>query len=201
METAALMKATVYSMLLLAALAAGPCAGAKEEEAFDGWFWHITAGLPVYRLNDEGYPYRFAIGGGHPVLHERIALMAHLVLGYYDVSGTADKNPRPDISGGSSTSLGLDLRLRIDLFWTAGLSGYLEGGGGFQTMLGDPPFPADGSDNNLTLFVGPGVAVPVGSRTRLTLSVQYFHISNAWLFESNSGYDGLQLIFGPEWSL
>jgi hypothetical protein len=197
------MMAGRYSAVFLAALIAGCSVGAQTEakDRFDSWFWHASVGLPVMHLDDEGSPYRFSLGGGRPVLHDRVSLMADLVFAYYDVNQTADEHPRPGITGGKSASLGFDLLLRIEFLQTAHLDGYLEGGAGFQSMLSEPPFPADGSDENLTLFAGPGILIPMGERSRLTLSLQWFHISNAWLFSNNSGYDGIQLVLGPEWSL
>ena len=151
----------------------------------------------MLHLNDEGSAYRLSLGAGRPVLLDRTSLMADLIFAYYDVNDTADKNPHRGITGGGSTSLGFDLLLRIECLKSV----YLEGGGGFQSMLSDPPFPADGSENNFTLFFGPGVLFPTGQRSRLSVSLQWFHISNAWLFNYNSGYDGVQLVIGSEWSL
>jgi hypothetical protein len=173
----------------------------QQDEAFDSWFWHVTAGLPALHLNDEGSPFRLSLGGGRPLLFDRTSLMADLVFAYYEVNDVADKNPRPGTTGGGSASLGFDLLLRIECLKSVKAEWYLEGGVGFQSMLSDPPFPADGSENNFTLFFGPGVLFPTGQRSRLSVSLQWFHISNAWLFNYNSGYDGVQLVLGSEWSL
>lgn len=150
-------------------------------------------------LNDEGTPYRLGLGVGCPVWDERVWLISDLVYSRYDVNAVADEHPSDDVEGGSSSSLGVDLSLRCELFRGKHVTGFVCGGGGFQNMLESPPFPADGSERNFTLFCGPGLLIPVGERSRFALSLRYFHISNAWLFDKNSGYDGVLLVVGSEW--
>lgn len=189
--------AALVSLLVLT----NTCIAAEQNEGtFSDWFWHATGSVPAAHFNDEGSPYRFALGAGRSGVADHLSLMANLVLGVYDVNAVADNNPSQNVKGGYSSSLGFDLLARWDLERIGNFNCYLEGGAGFQNMLGNPRFPADASNQNFTLFVGPGVYIPTGTRSRLSVSIQLFHISNADLFENNSGYDGLQLKCGSEWS-
>jgi hypothetical protein len=173
-----------------------------DGRAFDSWFWHASAAGSVLHLNDEGDPYRISLGAGRPLPWERLSLIGKAVYSIYDVNAVADNNPSPNIRGGWSSSLGIDFALRIDSLYNVGHANvFFEGGAGFQVMLEDPPFPADGSKENFTLFAGPGVMIPLACGTRLGLSLQWFHISNANLFSNNSGYDGVQLVLATEWDL
>lgn len=196
------MKMTIHSVALISLLTLADVVFAADRaaEPFTAWFWHASAAGSVYHLNDEGSPYRFSLGAGHPVVTKHIILMADLVYTLYDVNANADNNPGQDVQGGLSSSLGFDLLLRLNLVRTARAALYLEGGGGFQVMVDDPPFPADGSEENFTLFGGPGISLPTWERSRLTVSVQWFHISNGNLIANNSGYDGVQLVLGTEHS-
>jgi hypothetical protein len=173
----------------------------KDEGAFNMWFGQISAAGTLLHFNDEGSPYRFSLGAGRPFFLNDLSVMANLVYSYYNVNEVADKNPSPDVKGGNSHSLGLDLLLRWTFLKKPHASYYVEAGSGFQTMQSGPPFPADGSDENFTVLLGPGVLVPTGVANRLRFSLQWFHISNANLFPNNSGYDGLQLTVGLEWAL
>ncbi len=164
-------------------------------------FLHLSASVPAVPFNDEGDPYRLSLGVGHSVAPFDLTLLTNLVYSYYGVNAVADNNPSTDIEGGSSHSLGIDIALRKSFTTSEGFDYYYEGGGGFQSMLTNPPFPADGSDENFTLFFGPGIVIPAGDNKRVSASLQWFHISNANLFPDNSGYDGLQLLIGVEWPL
>jgi hypothetical protein len=170
-----------------------------EQTPFSDWFWRVRAGSSVLHMNDEGDPYRFGAGRGHSFAGGRFSLMGDLVYSYYDVNAVADEHKDENVKGGRSTSLGFDLNLRCNVLEKRAATGFFEGGIGFQSMLTSPTFPADGSYQNFTLFAGPGIQFPIGTRTRLAISLQWFHISNAWLFSSNSGYDGIQLVLAPEW--
>ncbi|BFM17482.1 hypothetical protein R50073_36650 [Maricurvus nonylphenolicus] len=169
--------------------------------SFNPSFWHLSGSVPAVHFNDEGDPYRLSLGMGYAVVPYDLILLTNVVYSYYDVNAVADNNPSSDIEGGSSHSLGVDLALRKSFSTAKNINYYYEGGGGFQYMVSKPPFPADGSDENFTLFLGSGIVVPAGSKKRVTASVQWFHISNANLFPDNSGYDGLQLVIGFERSL
>lgn len=184
-------------LVMLGALAR---ADPSEQNPFNDWFWRVRAGGSVAHMNDEGDPYRFGAGLGHSFAGERFALMGDLVYSYYDVNAVADEHAEQNVKGGRSSSLGLDVSLRCNVLEKRTASGFLEGGMGFQSMLTSPTFPADGSYQNFTMFAGPGIQFPIGTRTRLAISMQWFHISNAWLFSSNSGYDGIQLVLSSEWA-
>lgn len=169
--------------------------------SFNPAFWHVSASVPVVHFNDEGDPYRLSLGIGHAVVPYNLTLLTNVVYAYYDVNAVADKNPSADLKGGHSHSLGIDIALRKSFTTAKRIDYYYEGGGGFQVMIAKPPFPADGSDENFTVFLGSGIMFPAGSQKRVSASLQWFHISNAGLFPDNSGYDGLQLIIGFERSL
>lgn len=124
----------------------------KDGDAFSSWFGHMSAAGPVLHFNDEGSPYRFALGVGHPVFLNELSFIATAAYSYYDVNAVADNNPSLNVKGGNSHSLGLDLLLRWSFLQTPHASYHFEGGAGFQYMLTDPPFPADGSNENFTLF-------------------------------------------------
>lgn len=197
------MKSPAYIVSAFAGLVAwGSIAMAEPEEngAFDGAFWHLYAAGSVIHLNNEGNPYRFGLGLGYPVLGNRVFLVGDLVYSYYEVNAVADEHPEPEVKGGASSSLGADFSLRYEVLQVKRITCFAEGGIGFQSMLGSPTFPADGSHQNFTLFGGPGILISCGERFRLGVALRWFHISNAWLFSSNSGYDGVQLVLTPEWS-
>gem|GEM_PF-865958 len=167
---------------------------------FNGLFGYTSASGGVAHFNDEGYVSRLSLGVGTPTSIENLTVMGGVVYGYYDVNAVADKNPSRNVEEGSSHSLGVGLMLRYTIWHTPSASYHLEGGAGFQQMLSNPPFPADGSDENFTVFIGPGTLIPMAPDKRLRISLQYFHISNAGLVSDNSGYDGLQLVVGFEWN-
>ena len=162
------------------------------------WFATAQAAGTVYHLNDEGDPYRVGAGIGYS-FSDRIDGALDLVYGYYEVNAVKDRNPDIPVESGRSQSLGVDLRLRLRTLTTGKVDWYLQGGAGMQTMVANPPFPADGSGENFTLMLGPGCLVRFGERFRIATTVQWFHISNARLQPNNSGYDGIQLVVSPEW--
>ena len=164
-------------------------------------FGYTSLSGAVAHFNDEGTPSRLTIGAGQSLFERELAVMTGLVYSHYDVNAEADNNPSQSIKGGTSHSLGIDVMLRWSFMQTRYASYHIEGGGGFQYMLTNPPFPADGSDENFTLFFGPGTLIPTSANTRMRVALQWFHISNANLFANNSGYDGLQLVVGFEWGL
>jgi hypothetical protein len=172
-----------------------------ESDASKEWFGHMSTAGSVKHFNDEGAPYRLSIGAGHLAFSNDLSFMASVAYSYYDVNAVADNNPTPDLRGGNSHSLGFDLLMRWSFLQTLPVSCHIDGGAGFQSMLTDPPFPADGSKENFTLLFGPGVLIPTDIDNRLRVSLLWFHISNANLFPKNSGYDGLQLVVGFEWTL
>jgi hypothetical protein len=94
----------------------------------------------------------------------------------------------------------VDLTMRFRMAAVRRGSLFALGGGGIQTMVDSPHFPADGSEKNFTLSVGIGALVPVARRLRLSLDVRAFHISNSNVWRNNSGYDGIQVVLSPEWS-
>lgn len=161
-------------------------------------FWQVTAAGTLVHFNDEGAPYRLSLGAGYP-LAGHLSLIGSLVYAHYHVNAIADVNPEVPVEGGQSHSLGVDLHLRWTFREVRRARYFLEGGAGLQVMLDDPPFPADGSHENFTLLLGPGVLLPLAEDRRLRASVQWFHLSNGDSFGQNSGYDGLQLAIGFEW--
>ncbi len=173
-----------------------PLVGNAEEPS--PWFATAQVAGTVFHLNDEGNPYRLSAGVGCS-FSDRIDGALDLVFGYYEVNAVKDRNPNVEVRSGRSESLGLDARLRLRALTTGRVDWYVQGGAGIQTMLSSPPFPADGSEANFTLMLGPGCLVRFGSRFRVATTVQWFHISNARLQPNNSGYDGIQLVVSPEW--
>ena len=196
---------TPNALLIVILVLLTPLKAQSESEnhggAFNSWFIHASGAGTVLQLNDEGSPYRLSVGAGRPVLKNKLTLLLNGVYTFYDVNNVADNNPSPDVRGGHSHSLGLDLIVRKPYFQTPHMSCHFEGGAGLQWILTDPHFPADGSDGNFTALIGHGVLIPVNSDLRLCMTLEWFHISNANLLPNNSGYDGIQLLIGFEWGL
>jgi hypothetical protein len=171
----------------------------EDSETCDQRFTHLSAAASIFHFNDEGSPYRLALGIGCQNICNDLSLLLSTVYSYYEVNHVADNHPSPSVKGGTSHSLGVDLLLRWSLLQTPQVTYHFEFGAGFQSILRDPPFPADGSDENFTVLFGPGITIPAAIHKQLRLSLLWLHISNANLFPNNSGYDGIQLVMGYEW--
>lgn len=154
------------------------CGGARFVQA------HLSG--PVYNFGDEGYQYRFALGAC-------AASRGPLSLQFDVVASSIDAYPHTGVGGGRALGLGVDGVLR----WRLGAERrwFAEAGGGMQYAIGSS-FPADGTHFQFTVIGGLGRSVDLGRGRTLDVGLRWFHISNANLLPSNSGYDSIQLTVG-----
>jgi hypothetical protein len=153
------------------------CGGAR--------FVQVHASGPVYNFGDEGRQSRFAVGA---CAASRGPLSLHL-----DAVVSPIEAFDHIVGGGRAVGLGIDGILR----WRPGAqpAWFVEAGGGFQYAIGSS-FPADGTHFQFTVIGGVGRSFGLGSGRTLDVGLRWFHISNANLLPSNSGYDSIQLTVG-----
>jgi len=141
---------------------------------------------PVYNFGDEGEQVRFALGAC-------AASRGPLTLQFDGVVSAIDAAMHIGSGGGRAVGVGVDALLR----WRLGEARrwFVEAGGGVQYAVG-VSFPADGTHFQFTVISGVGRSLDLGGGRSLQLGLRWFHISNANLLPSNSGYDSLQLTVG-----
>jgi hypothetical protein len=141
---------------------------------------------PVYNFGDEGNQVSVALGAC-------AASRGALSLQVDGVLSGIDAAPHAGVGGGRALGIGVDTVLRWRLFdarrW------FVEAGGGVQYAIGSS-FPADGTHFQFTVIGGVGRSIELGAQRSLQVGVRWFHISNANVLPSNSGYDALQLVVG-----
>jgi len=149
-------------------------------------FVQAHASGPVYNFGDEGEQVRFALGAC-------AASRGPLSLQLDGVLSAIDAAMHTGAGGGRALGVGVDALLR----WRLGESRrwFVEAGGGVQYAIGSS-FPADGTHFQFTVIGGVGRSLDLGSGRALQLGIRWFHISNANVLPSNSGYDSLQLTVG-----
>ncbi|MFZ4760897.1 MAG: acyloxyacyl hydrolase [Burkholderiaceae bacterium] len=141
---------------------------------------------PLHNFGDEGNQVSLALGAC-------AATRGPLSLQFDAVLSGIDAFPHAGVGGGRALGVGVDGVLRWRLFderrW------FVEAGGGLQYAIGSS-FPADGTHFQFTAIGGVGRTFELGAQRSLQVGVRWFHISNANLLPSNSGYDALQLVIG-----
>jgi hypothetical protein len=149
-------------------------------------FVQAHASGPVYNFGDEGNQVRFALGAC-------AASRGPLSLQFDGVLSAIDAATHTGSGGGRALGVGVDALLR----WRAGEARrwFVEAGGGVQYAIG-VSFPADGTHFQFTVIGGVGRSIAIGAGRSLDVGLRWFHISNANLLPSNSGYDSLQLTVG-----
>lgn len=90
---------------------------------------------------------------------------------------------------------GLDLFLKWYFARAGALAFFAEVGGGGQFAFPES-FPARGSHYNFRFNIGPGARLHVTDSVDVVFGARYTHMSNAYLFHPNEGYDGLTVYSG-----
>jgi hypothetical protein len=145
----------------------------------------VHASGPVHNFGDEGRQSRLAVGAC-------VAAYGSLSL---QLDGVVSPIEAFDhiVGGGRAVGLGVDAILR---WWPGGQRAWFaEAGGGLQYAVGSS-FPADGTHFQFTVIGGVGRSFGLGAGRTLDVGLRWFHISNANLLPSNSGYDSIQLTVG-----